>query len=649
MTQPIQKWDSLFTGALVFDGKNNPPQQCDVAIADGRIAAIAPNLDKTNAAAVHDVTGHWLTPGLLDIHTHFDLEVELAPGLPEAVRHGTTTCVVANCSLGIAFGNQRTTDHGAKQDPIVDCFARVENIPKPVLSKVADVVSWNDTGEYLDHFEQLNLGPNIVPMIPHSMLRIEVMGLSDSVSRKPTDGELRDMGELLEKGMAEGYMGFSTDALPFHFLSETPNERKQIPTQFAPFSELKYLTHIVRRWDRVWQATPPKDSRIQTLRNFLLTSGRLFGKPLKTTATAAIDLNNNRSIARMGYTLSKLLNSWLIKGLFRFQALSAPFKIWSDGVITPLAEEIPELRKLNEKDLDDRAGRLAILTDPAYEQTFRKMWFMGKRGFNIERLKTKLNLSDNVLTRELKDMKIDSCPVQAWSGEGMDSVYARLLDWQNGNNAAARDAQEAEAFGQFPNPVNDDCNFFLHCLRAYDTDFRWVTTVANSDPKVVKDLLFNPLILPGFNDSGAHLTNMAFYDGNLRTLKFGQEDGLQKVAHAVHRLTGEPADFLGLNTGKLEVGAQADICVINPEELAAYDPEARVDYIYRDLFEHHQMVNRPEGVVTHTMIAGHMAWQQGEFTTAFENLRMGRVLRHRDHEAEQAISRGKQAEPALAA
>ncbi|MDX1496211.1 MAG: amidohydrolase family protein [Salinisphaeraceae bacterium] len=648
MAQPATHWDSLFKGALVFDGKNNPPQQVDVAVSNGRIAEIGPDLSADKASQVYDVAGQWLMPGLLDIHTHFDLEVELAPGLPEAVRHGTTTCVVANCSLGVAYGNQRKMDGDEEQDPIVDCFARVENIPKPVLRKVADAVTWNDSGEYLDHFDSLNLGPNIVPMIPHSMLRIEVMGLKDSVSRKPTQEELEKMGALVEKGMEEGYIGFSTDALPFHYLSIAPNERKQIPTQFAPHSELKYLTHIVRRWDRIWQATPPKDSRIGTLRTFLLSSGRLFGKPLKTTATAAIDLNNNRSIARMGYTLSKLLNSWLIKGIFRFQALSAPFRVWSDGVVTPLAEEVPELRRLNEKDLEDRQGRLEILNDPKYIKEFRKMWFMGKQGFNIERLKTKLRLSDCVLTRELSDMRIDLCPVKAWNGEWMQEVYDRLLRWQAGDSAAARDQEEAQAFGRFPKPIGDDCEFFLHCLREYDTDFRWVTTVANSDPKVVKDLLFNPLILPGFNDSGAHLTNMAFYDGNLRTIKFGQEDGLEKVAHAIHRLTAEPAEFLGLNAGTLEIGAQADICVIDPEALAAYDPDASIDYIFRDLFEHHQMVNRPQGVVTHTMIAGYLAWQNGEFTDVLGNVRMGRVLRHRDHPAEKAGV--EQAEtPALAA
>jgi len=126
-------WDLLIRGARVFDGTGGPGRLRDVAIKDGRIAAFgesAPDgrsggLPESAAARVEDVSGTWMLPGLIDIHTHEDLEVELAPGLPEVVRHGTTSVIVGNCSIGMAFGAQRTAD----QDPIVDCFARVENIP----------------------------------------------------------------------------------------------------------------------------------------------------------------------------------------------------------------------------------------------------------------------------------------------------------------------------------------------------------------------------------------------------------------------------------------------------------------------------------------------------------------------------------------
>ena len=122
-------WDTLISGALVFDGTGGTPQTLDIALKDGKIVAKGLALPGSQAAEVIDGQGQWLMPGLLDIHTHLDLEVDLDPRLPEVVRHGTTTVLVGNCSLGTCFGKQVEGD----QNPIVDCFTRVENIPKPVL------------------------------------------------------------------------------------------------------------------------------------------------------------------------------------------------------------------------------------------------------------------------------------------------------------------------------------------------------------------------------------------------------------------------------------------------------------------------------------------------------------------------------------
>ena len=623
-------YDTLFRNALVFDGSGSMPQLLDVAVAGDRVAAIGRQLPPAGAAII-DCEGRWLMPGLLDIHTHLDLEVELAPGLPEVVRHGTTTVVMSNCSLGVAYGNQRRD--GA--DPIVDCFARVENVPKQVLRKVGDAVHWNDSGDYLDHFEQLALGPNVTPMIPHSMLRIEVMGLQGSVSREPTAEELARMEALVEKGMHEGYVGFSTDALPFHYLANQPNTRRQIPTQFAPFDELRRLTDVVRRWGRVWQATPPKDSPLGTLRTFLLSSGRLFGRPLKTTATAAIDVHTNRAIARMGILLSRLINSRLLRGYLRFQALSAPFKVWSDGMITPNAEEVPELRLLNELELDDTAGRRRILDDPAYVEAFRRMWFKGKRGFGLARLKHWLKIEDNVLNRRLEDMFVDRCPLAHWNGEALQAPYQRLCRWQRtAGKEGAENAEEAAFFAGFPQPVGDDAHFFLHLLREWDTRLRWSTTIANRDPERLSKLLFDPQTFPGFNDSGAHLTNMAFYDGNLRTLKIAQRSGIGRVAEAVHRLTQAPAEFFGINAGSLRVGAQADLCLVDPDALQCWEPERTTQYLWRELFDSPQMVNRPDGVVTAVMVRGRLLWQDGAYTPLFGQQRCGRLLRSSSHASE---------------
>ena len=112
----MPRFDTIIKSATIFDGAGGASYIGDVGIKDGKIQAREMDLPSKSAAQTIDARGLWLMPGLLDIHTHYDLEVELAPGLPESVRHGTTTVVVSNCSLGLAFGALQDGD----QDPIVD-------------------------------------------------------------------------------------------------------------------------------------------------------------------------------------------------------------------------------------------------------------------------------------------------------------------------------------------------------------------------------------------------------------------------------------------------------------------------------------------------------------------------------------------------
>lgn len=615
------QWDVLIRNGMLFDGDGASPRLADVAIKGREFAAIGTDLDATQAAEVIDAKGQWVMPGLFDAHTHLDLEVELDPRLPEVVRHGTTTVVVSNCSLGLAFGRQNRNG----EEPIVDCFARVENMPKHVLVKAASKVDWHDPKGYLDHLATLPLGPNVVPMIPHSMLRAEVMGLKQSVSRQPTADELAKMESILDTAMQQGYAGFSTDALPFHYLANDPHRRTKIPSQWGSFGELKRLTDVVRAHGRVWQATPPKDNPLQVLRNFSLTCSRLWGKTLKVTAVAAMDISTNASLAKLALFLTRVLNSKFMGGHFRFQALAAPFRVWWDGPINPLSEEIAELRELNEPDLEDRAARLALLNDAGFQQRFRAMWLMGRSGFNLANLMRLLKRERYAFARRADGIVVDGGPVPpVWKGETLATVHARALQWQATGNGA-RNAEEAEHFARVPKGA-DEVDFMLHLYREYDTALRTTTLTANHDPVLTEKLLFDPQVLPGFNDSGAHLTNMAFYDGNLRGLQMAQRHGVEKVAWHVRRLTRDPAEFFGLHGGRIAVGMPADVIVIDPVALASHHSEANTHLVWREQLAHHQMVNRSDGVVSVSFIAGRAVWQAQQFTPRLGREKLGRVL-----------------------
>src|SRR4030095_8451067 len=119
----------------------------------------------------------------------------------------------------------------------------------------------------------------------------------------------------------------------------------------------------------------------------------------------------------------------------------------------------------------------------------------------------------------------------------------------------------------FPVAVERDGQFLLHLLRRYDRALRWWFVVGNDRPEILRRVLFHPHMLPVFNDSGAHLINLAFFDGNLLTLKTAAQQSRAEVAEAVRRLTRAPAEFFGVDAGRIDVGAQAGLALIDPKTL----------------------------------------------------------------------------------
>jgi N-acyl-D-aspartate/D-glutamate deacylase len=600
----MAQWDLLVTGAKVFDGEGTPGRIEDVAIKDGVVAARGRDLPREAAAQSVDAKGQWLLPGMLDIHTHLDLEVEVAPALEEVVRHGTTTVLVGNCSLGTCFGAQETEG----QEPIVDCFTRVENIPKKVLRKCAEAMTWDNPEDYLKHFENLNLGPNIAAFVPHSMLRIEVMGIDASISRAPTELELQKMEQILAGAMELGYLGLSTDGLPFHYLSNDPHTDKRIPTQFASFKELRRLLKVVRNYDRVWQTTPIIENRLKALFYFTLTSGRLFGKPLKTSALSAMEMTAAPNSSKLFLGVAKLLNSKLLDGRLHFQALGTNFRVWSDGIVSPLFEELSSTAELIALEYDDYEGRQRLMHDPEWVERFRKEWRHGRTGDDFASWKAKRGLPDSLVIREPEKLIFDGAPCSNWDGESFADVMARAQRFQTGDLSSARSDSEREAFEKITLPLNDDADFALNMLRSYDKSFRFYADVANAENRSTLEFLLHENTLPGFNDSGAHITNMAFFDSNLMSLKLAKEQGEDVVAKVVKRLTKDPADTFGLDAGSLAIGARADMVLINPEALDGWEPDQTRELVYREIFEHEQMVNRPSGIVGLVYIAGELAW-----------------------------------------
>jgi N-acyl-D-aspartate/D-glutamate deacylase len=223
-------------------------------------------------------------------------------------------------------------------------------------------------------------------------------------------------------------------------------------------------------------------------------------------------------------------------------------------------------------------------------------------------------------------MVIFRVPVKDWIGQSLQHAYNRYNAWVV-NESVVEDAEERHVFEALGRGIRDDGEFFIMLLRHYDRDLYWTYVNANKDPAIVKKLLLHPKLLPGFNDSGAHVTNMAYFDGNLRALKIGLEDGEEGFSRMLRRLTSEPAEFFGLDVGNIEVGARADLTLLNPARLKDYDGEASVRLIDRTLFGCEQLVNRSDGLVDGVYVKGRQTWQGREFTAAHGKEKLGEALK----------------------
>jgi N-acyl-D-aspartate/D-glutamate deacylase len=563
--------DLIIKNGLVFDGLGTPPARCDVGIKDGMIAVIAPRL-ALPAAETRDATGLWVTPGFIDIHTHYDLELEIAPGLSESTRHGVTTVVIGNCSLSLAVGDPQT---------LADIFQRVETIPHALIQKwLKSSVSWRSPREYLDHLRRLRLGPNVAALLGHSALRAHVMGLERSLKEFSTDDELERMRRMAGDALDAGFIGVSIDMVPWHMMSGEMRGRT-IPSQHADLREYKMLADVCRERDAVFQVTP-NPQRTLSLVDILRMSHGLWRRPLRVTVLAALDSVADRRLWRVFSPLLFALNR-LMGCNIRFQTLTEPFTVYSDGPITPLFEEFPAGVALN--DCLSREERQNLWRDEAFRESFRREWTRGWR---------------KTFHRRLDLMRIARCP---------DPLLARKTFAE----AAAHAGKE---------PVE----FFIEALEKYDTDLRWVATGANDRVEQRLALMSEEFILPGFTDAGAHVQSLGYYDGAISLLKQAVTTGFMPIERAVSRVTGEPARWFRLNAGILKEGAKADLLLINPNHLQAPISE-QVEIKDRTLDGAIRMVKRgSERIIEAVYINGSLAVCNGEPMESFWQKRMGDAL-----------------------
>ncbi|WP_244932311.1 amidohydrolase family protein [Nocardioides sp. W7] len=575
-------YDTIIKDGRFFDGGGGPSTVRHIGIRDGVVAAISPEpLDETGCGEVVEAAGQWVLPGMVDIHTHYDVEVLRGPELTESLRHGVTTILLGSCSL--------STVHVGGVDA-GDLFGRVEAIPRRhVINAVAEHQTWENAGQYVAALEGLPLGPNLASFIGHSDMRTATMGL-DRATRKevrPSRAEQARMERMLREALDAGFVGMSAQQLLFDKLDGDLCRSRTLPSTYARGKEMRGLRRILRDRGRALQAGPDA-SHPHTILTQALGSIGLFRKPLKTSLLSAADIKAIPFVIHVIRGLAAVANR--LGGDFRWQHLPVPFEVYADGIDLVIFEEFGA--GASALHLQEKLARDELMRDPAYRARFRKD-YESKYG-------------PRVWHRDFFDAEIVACPDASVIGKSFGQVG------QERGGAHPVDA-------------------FLDLVLEHGTAIRWRTTISNHRPEVLKKIARESGVQMGFSDAGAHLRNMAFYNFGLRLLKHVRDaeragKPFMSVEHAVHRLTGELADWYGLDAGHLRLGDRADLFVIDPERLDdtleeyAEAPVAQYDNLSR-------MVNRNDATVPLVMVGGRTVWRSGRASSLLGRQRTGRFLR----------------------
>lgn len=577
-------FDVIVSNGRWFDGTGAPSAVRHLGIRDGRVVAVSEEpLDEAGCPRVLDATGHWVLPGMVDIHTHYDVEVLVQPGLSESLRHGITTTFLGSCSL--------STVHAAPEDA-GDLFGRVEAIPRPyVVGALEELKSWSSAGEYAAALEQLPLGPNVAAFIGHSDIRAARMGLARSTDPavRPTAAELARMEADLVEALDEGFVGMSSQELMFDKLDGETCRSRTLPSTYAKGRERRRLQRVLRARGRALQGGPDV-GRPQSLVRMAFSSAGWRRKPaLKVSLLSAADIKAIPFVAHLFPFLARTVNR--CGGDLRFQHLPVPFEVYADGISLVIFEELgagAAALHLSDRIEEQRA----LLQDEDYRRRFRKD-YDSKYG-------------PRVWHRDFFDADITECPDETVIGKTFGQVGVERGD---------------------VHPVDA----FLDLVLEHGDKLRWRTTISNHRPKVLDKLTADPGVQLGFSDAGAHLRNMAFYNFGLRLLRRVRDAQttprpFMTLEHAVHRLTGELADWYGIDAGHLRVGDRADLVVIDPERLdASLDGYAEAPVpAFGNLS---RMVNRNDATVAAVLVAGELVVDRGVPTEVVGTRRTGRFLR----------------------
>ena len=229
----MAQYDTLITGARLVDGSGHAARLADIAIRDGMIAAIGQGLGRATRRL--DADGLLVTPGWIDIHTHYDGQASWDAELTHSLKHGVTTAVMGNCGVGFAPARPD------QRDWLIGLMEGVEDIPGASL-RAGMQWDWESFPEYLDALDRMPRAFDIAAQLAHGALRAYVMGERGAANEAASDDDIRRMAQLTRAAMDAGAVGFSTSRTAVHIAVDG----RPVPGTYASAQELIGIARAVK-------------------------------------------------------------------------------------------------------------------------------------------------------------------------------------------------------------------------------------------------------------------------------------------------------------------------------------------------------------------------------------------------------------------
>jgi N-acyl-D-aspartate/D-glutamate deacylase len=522
--------DLVITNAKVVDGTGAPVFDGTVAVKDGRISYVGK--DAVEGAKTIDAAGRYVTPGFIDMHTHYDAQITWDPWVQPHTRHGVTTFICGNCGFTLAPVTKESLEY------LIPMLAKVEGIPHESLIHGAKI-EWNTTGEMLDYLDG-KVGVNIGFMTGHSTLRAYVMG-HDAVSNTITREQIYQMKKLLHQSLQEGSLGFSSS----HIESHKDHLGEDVPSLHSSHKELIELASILREYEGtmagyVHTGHMLDDKAMQKMAEFSLAARRPYAWPLLTPGYGSEDFARNK----MGATdYARKIGAEL-----RVQSPSYPLRSYINMKSGLTYDQYPGVwnsvyRKTTHEE------RVARFRDPALRPQLEA---------------DALNMSPNV----------NGHYMSLWHTFLITSVKSE----KNQKYVGRLVSDIAKEEGKSP------FNALMDIVVEDSLGTIFVPFDANRDEKAiwkfVADCLRDSRTMWGGDDGGAHLDQLEGYCHGTEFLVHAvREYGFMSIEEAVHEFTEAVANYIGLkDRGVIAVGMHADLNVIDLDRLKTIPTELRADF-----------------------------------------------------------------------